>query len=126
MKLLAKTYYGYQIVHRSRLSVRKYLSDGNTHAAVNNRLFKKLDRVNNALSAVELTKAQIKHKEPTIIAFLILQYAKFRKFELYCKFFIKVCDLKKLEELEIDTCFLYLALAEKELEDCIQPEMKAE
>ena len=28
------------------------------------------------------------------------------------------------EELEMDTDFLYLALAEKELEDCIRPEKK--
>ena len=46
--------------------------------------------------------------------------------ELYYNFFTKFCDVGKFEELEMDTNSLYLALAEKELEDCIRPEMKAE
>ena len=32
----------------------------------------------------------------------------------------------KLEELEMDADSLYLALAEKELEECVKPEMRAE
>ena len=46
--------------------------------------------------------------------------------ELYYNFFIRFCDVNKFEELEMDTDLLYLALAEKELEDCIRPEMRAE
>ena len=46
--------------------------------------------------------------------------------ELYFNFFTRVCDLEKVEVLEIDTDSLYLALAEKELEDCIRPELRAE
>ena len=38
----------------------------------------------------------------------------------------KVCDVIKFEELEKDTDSLYLALAEKELEDCVKPEMRAQ
>ena len=45
--------------------------------------------------------------------------------ELYYNFF-RFCDVTKFEELEMDTDSLYLALAEKELEDCIRPEMRAE
>ena len=37
--------------------------------------------------------------------------------ELYYNFFTKLCDVNKFEELEMDTDSLYLALAEKELED---------
>ena len=76
MKLLANNSYGYQIMDRSRHTVTKYLSDQKTHAAINSKLFKKLDHVNNSLYEVELDEAQIEHKEPIIVRFFILQYAK--------------------------------------------------
>ena len=123
MKLLAN---GYQIMERSRHTVTKYLSNEKTHAAINSKLFKKLDHVNNSLYEVELAKAQIEHKEPIIVGFFILQYAKLRMLELYYNFFTRFCDVNNFEELEMDTDSLYLALAEKELEDCIRPEMRAE
>ena len=75
---------------------------------------------------VELAKVQIEHKEAIIVSFFILQYAKLRILELYDNLFTRFCDVNKFEELEMDTDSLYLALAEKELEDCIRPEMKAE
>ena len=46
--------------------------------------------------------------------------------ELYYNFFCRFCDVNKFEELEMDTDLLYFAPAEKELEDCIGPEMRAE
>ena len=126
MKLLANSSYGYQNMDRSQHTVTKYLSDEKTHAAINSKLFKKLDHVNNSLYEVELAKAQIEHKEPIIVGFLILQYAKLRMLELCYNFFTRFCDVNKFEELEMDTDSLYLAIVEKELEDCIKPEMKAE
>ena len=126
MKLLAKSSYGYQIMDRSRHTVTKYLSDKKTHAAIDSKLFKKLDHVNNSLYEVELAKAQIEHREPIIVGFFILQYAKLRMLELYYNFFTRFCDVNKFEELERDTDSLYLALAAKELQDCIRNEMRAE
>ena len=41
-------------------------------------------------------------------------------------FFQRFCDVNKLEELEMDTDSLYLALSEKELYDCIREESKFE
>ena len=126
MKLLANSSYGYQIMDRSRHTVTKYLSDEKTHVANNSKLFKILEDLNNSLYEVELAKADIEHKEPIIVGFFILQYAKMRMLELYYNFFTRFCDVNKFEELETDTDSLYLALAEKGLEDCIGPEMKAE
>ena len=126
MKLLAKSSYAYQIMDRSRHTVTKYLADEKTHAAINSKLFKKLDHVNNSFYEVELAKAQIEHKEPIFVGFFILQYGKLRIMELYYNFFTRLCDVNKLAELEMDTNSLYLALDEKELEDCIRPEMRAE
>ena len=126
MKFLAKSSYGYQIMDRSRHTVSKYLADEKTNVAINSELFKKLDHVKNSLYEVELAKAQIEHKEPIIVGFFILQYAKLRMLELYYNFFVRFRNVNKFEELEMNTDSLYLALAEKELEDCIRPEMRAE
>ena len=46
--------------------------------------------------------------------------------ELCYNFFTRFCVVNKFEELEMDTDSLYLALVEKEQEDCIRPEMRAE
>ena len=46
--------------------------------------------------------------------------------ELYYNFFTKFCDLNKFGEFEMDTVLLYLALAEKQLENCVRPEMRAD
>ena len=126
MKLLANSSYGYQIMYRSWHTVTKYLADEKTHAAIFSKLFKKLDLVNNSLYEVEPAKAQSEHKELIIVGIFILQYAKLRMLELYYNFFTRFCDVHKFEELEMDTDSLYLALVEKELEDFIRPEMRAE
>ena len=126
MELLTNSSYGYQNMDRSRHSVTKYLSDKKLHAAINSKLFKRLDHLNNSLYGVELAKAEFEHKEPILVGFFILQYAKLRILELYYNFFTRFCDVNKFEELEMDTDSLYLALAEKELEDCIRPEMRAD
>ena len=89
-------------------------------------MLKKLDHVNNSLYEVELAKAQIEHQEPIIARFFILQYAKLRMLEQYYNLFTRFCHVNKFEKLEMDTDSLYLTLAEKELEDCIRPEMRAE
>ena len=120
IKLLANSSYGYQIMDRSRHTVKKYLSDEKTHGAINTIFFKRLDHVNDQLYEVELAKAEIEHREPIIVGFFILQYAKLRMLKLYYNFFERFCDVNKFEELEMDTDSLYLALSEKELYDCIR------
>ena len=107
MKILANSSYGYQIMDRSRHTVTKYLADEKTHAASNSKLLKKLDNVNNSLYEVELAKAQIEHREPSIVGFFILQYAKLRMLELYYNFFTRFCDVNKFEELAMDTDSLF-------------------
>ena len=126
MKLLAHSSYGYQIMDRSRHTVIKYLNDAKTHGAINTKLFRRLDHINDQLYEVELAKAEIDYREPIIVGFFILQYAKLRMLELYYIFFERFCDVNKFWELEMDTDSLYLALSEKELYDCIRVESKAE
>ena len=111
---------------RSRHTVTKYLNDEKTHGAINTKFFKHLDHINDQLYEVDLAKAEIEHREPIIVGFFILQYAKLRMLELCYNFFDRFCDVNKFEELEMDTDSLYLALSEKELYDCIREESKAE
>ena len=89
-------------------------------------MFKRLNHITDQLYEVELVKTEIEHREPIIVGFFILQYAKLRMLELYYNFFRNFCDAEKYEELEMDTDSLYWALSEKNLEDVIVPEKRAE
>ena len=84
---------------RSRHTVTKILSDGKTYGAINTKFFKRLDHINDQLYEVELAKAEIERREPIIVGFFILKYAKLRKLELYYNFFERFCDVNKFEEL---------------------------
>ena len=126
MKFLADLYYGYQNMDRSRHTVTKYFSDGNTYVAINSKLLKKLDHVNNALCEAKLAKAQIEDNDPIIAGFFILQYLKLRKLKWYWNFATNFSDVNKFGELEMYSDSLYLDPADKELDDCIPLELKAE
>ena len=126
MKLLPNSSYGYQIMDRSRHTVTKYLNDEKTHSAINCKMLKRPNHITDQLYEVELVKSENEHREPIIVGFFILQYAKLRMLELYYNFFKKFCDTDKYEELEMNTDSLYLALSEENLEDVIVPEKRAE
>ena len=123
MKLLGNSSYGYQIMDRSRHTETFYLNDEKTLKAINNYLFRRLNNVSTYIDEVEPAKSTVEHREPKIVGSFILQYAKLRMLELYYNFFDKFCDVQKFEELEMDTDSLYLALAHKNLYECIKPEM---
>ena len=82
--------------------------------------------MNSSLYEVEVAKSQIEHIEPVILGFFFLQDAKLRMLELYYNFFTKFCNVNNFEELEMDIDSRCLPLAEKEMDDCIRPEMRAE
>ena len=111
---------------RSRNTVTKYLTDEKTHSSINNKIFTRLNHITDQLYEVELVKAEIEHREPIIVGFFNLQFAKQRMLELYYIFFKKCCDTDKYEEFEMDTDSLYLALSEENLEDVILSEKRAE
>ena len=111
---------------RSRHTETKYLNDEKTHKSINGKLFKRLNSVSKELYKFEIVKSKIEHREPIIVGFFILQYAKLRMLELYYNFFDKFCDVDTFEELEMDTDSLYLALAHDNLYNCIRPSKKAD
>ena len=94
--------------------------------AINRKKFKRPNHITDHLYEVELFKPEIEQREPKIVGFFILQYAKQRMLELYYIFFQKFCDTDQYEELELDIDSLYLALSEEKLEDVILPENWAE
>ena len=126
MELLANSSYGYQFMDRSRHTVTNYVSDAKTDGAINTKLSKRLDHIKDQFYEVDLAKAEIQHRQPIIVGFFLLQYGKLRMLELYYNFFERFCGVNKLEELEMDTDSLYLALSEKEFYDCIREESKVE
>ena len=95
MQLVANSSYGYQIMDRSGHIVTKYLIDEKTHNAINSEMFKQLNQITDQLYEVELVKSEIERREPIIVGFCILQYAKLRMLELYYNFFKKFCDTDK-------------------------------
>ena len=121
IKFLANSSYGYQIMDRSRHTVTNNLNDEKLHSAINIKLFKRRNLITDQLCEVELVKSEIEHREPIIVGFFNLQYAKLRMLEFFLNFFKKFCDTEKYEELEMDTESLFLALSEKNLEDIILP-----
>ena len=91
MKMLGNSFYGYQIMDRSRHTETKHLNGEKTHKAINGKLFKRLNSVWKELYEVDLVKSKIEHREPIIVGFFILQYAKLLMLELYYNFFDKFC-----------------------------------
>ena len=61
MKMLANSSYGYQIMDRSRHAVTKYLTDEQTHSAIDSKKFKRLNHITDQLYEVELVKPEIEH-----------------------------------------------------------------
>ena len=110
----------------SNEKMMKYPVVEKTHAAINSKLFSKLNHLNIALYEVELAKTEIENKEPITLHLFILQYTELSMLGLFYNFSTKFLDLNEFKDFQMDTDSLYLALAEKQVADCIRPEMKAE
>ena len=61
---------------------------------------------------VETVKSEVIHKEPIIVGFFILQYAKLTMLQLFYKFLQLFCDSQKYELIEMDTDSFYMTLSE--------------
>ena len=122
MKLLANGSYGCQIMDCSRHTVTKFLTDEKTNSAIISKMFKRLNHITDQLYEVELVKSETEHREPIIVGFFILQYAKLRMLDLYYNFLKNFCDTDMYKEPERDANSIYLALSEEKLEDVVLPE----
>ena len=68
---------------RSRHMVTKYFTDEKAHSAIINKLFKRLNFITDQLYEVELVRSENEHREPIIVGFFNLQYAKLGMLEVY-------------------------------------------
>ena len=125
MKLIGNSSYGYQIMDRSRHTNTKYVKGPQVDKFINNKFFKSLNELSQDIYEVELNKTRIIHKEPIIVGFFILQYAKLTMLQLKYNFFSTFCDKNKYELIEMDTDSLYMALSEERLDKIIRPEMQS-
>ena len=85
------------------------------HTAINNKLFRKLDPVGNAIREIESVKARVQSKKTIFVGLIIHQYANFRKIELCYNFFTKFRDLNKFGDLGLATVSLCVSFAEMKL-----------
>ena len=79
-----------------------------------------MNTVEKDMFEVKLFKSTIQYREPIIVGFFIQHYAKLRMLEHHYNYFDKFCDVNNIEELQMNTDSLYLALAEENLCDCLQ------
>ena len=56
MKLLANSFYGHQIMDRSRHTVTKCLTDKKTYSSIVSKMFKRLKLITDQMYEVELVK----------------------------------------------------------------------
>ena len=89
MKAQANSSYVYQIMDRSQHTVTKYLSDQKHMELSITKCLNAWVYINDQLYEVELVKSVIQHKEPRIVGFFILQFAKLRMIERNYNFFDK-------------------------------------
>ena len=127
-KLLANSSYGYLIKNRSRHTITKYLNNEKTRCATKSKFFKKLNHTKHRLYDVEFAKSRNWTQRNwfcrIFFCFNLQRITKDVGARLH--FVDKSGDIDELEEYETDTGTLPFARAEKELIDCIRPEMRAE
>ena len=100
MKQIGNSSYGYQIIHRSRHTNTKYVKGSQLDNFIYNRFFKTIIELPEEIYEVEMSKSGIDHKEPIIIEFFILQYAKLTMLQLKYKLFSPFCEKKRKTSLK--------------------------
>ena len=111
---------------RSRHTQTQYVGEATATTLINEKHFKDYDQISEDLFEVSSAKPRIVHKEPIVVGFFILQYAKLRMLELYYNFLDKFCDKNKYVEIEMDTDSLYLAMSVAKVDELVSPNRQNE
>ena len=86
MKLIGNFSYGYQIMDRSKHSKTQYVVGAEVDKLVNERNFKNLNVLPPSIHEVKMVKSEVNHKEPKLVRFFILQYAKLTMLQCFLIF----------------------------------------
>ena len=113
------------IMDRSRHTNTKKMKGSQVDKFINKRIFKTMNELPEHIYEIEMSKSRIDHKEPIIVGFFILQYARLTTLQLKYNFFSPFCDRNKYELIETDTDCLYMALSEGKIDKIIRPEMRS-
>ncbi len=92
MKLLGNSSYGYQLLDRRKHKTVQYAADDTIHKLINKSNFHSYDEITDSVYEVTMSKKTILHKDPIVLGYFILQYAKLRMLELYYNFLDRFCD----------------------------------
>ena len=124
IKLIGNSSYGYQIMDRSKHSKTQYVVGAEFDTLVKERNFRNLIVLPSSIYEVEMVEQEVNHKEPIVVGFFILQYAKRTLLQLFHNYFQLFCDSQKYDLIEMDTDSGYMALSEGKVEELIRAEMK--
>ena len=94
MKPIGNSSYGYQIKDRSKYTKTQYVVGAEVDKQPIERSFKNLNVLPSSIYEVEMVKSEKNHKQPIIVGFFILQYAKLTMIQLFYKFFETFVILK--------------------------------
>ena len=75
------------------------------------KMFNRLNHITDQLYEVDLANPELEHREPISDGLFILRCTKLRLLELTGDFFKTFCDSSKIEQLEVITDSLYLAMS---------------
>jgi len=87
--------------------------------------FEDLDEIGQAYE-LESRKPRITIRRPFQIGIAVYQLAKLRMLEFYYNFLDKSIDRRDFKLIQMDTDSNYMAISGEQLEDIVQPELKAE
>ena len=125
LKLIGNSAYGSMLMDSTKHRKVVYTTDEHeAHILANDKAFRQLSELGEGLFEFEMAKKSITLDLPIQIGFFILQYAKLRMLEFYYDCLDRFIDRKNFQLVCMDTDSYYLALAEKDLESCIKPEMR--
>ena len=126
MKLIGYSSYDCQImVDRSQHANTKYVEGSQVDKFINKKFFKTMNELPEQIYEVEMSRSRINHKEPKIIGFFILQFAKLTMLQLKYNFFSRFCDKNKHGLIEKNTSSVHVALSEEKLDEIVRSEMRS-
>lgn len=111
---------------RSRHCQTQYVGEATASTLINNKHFKDYNQLDDKLFEVTNAKGKIVHKEPIVVGFFILQYAKLRMLELYYNFLDRYCSKEKFVEIEMDTDSLYMAMSVDSVDELVAADKREE
>ena len=109
---------------RSQHTNIKFVKGSQVDKFFKTSFFKSLYELPDQIYVVDMSKTGIERREPIIVGFFVLLYAKITMLQVKYNFLSSVCDPNKYELIELDTDSLYMALSEEKPDEISRPEIR--